>query len=162
MCDILLLDPNNFLWLVGVTNQGNLTTTQTGVQFALVNPILNDSNHIGWQISANTLGEIVSTETGPALTVPNMRMVAPNGLVYNMGVNTQGMMTTTLVPGQFGTSIPTPIDVSMSQWPDSIGVICPTCGNAIVSVRADFSCWCCACNMFVLPEDTTMLVVLEE
>lgn len=167
MCDLLIRYPvNNQLWLISTTDTGQLMTSPINVPFAIIDPSLIDSNNNAWELQADSLGRIVATNIGAPLTtsVSSATLVSePTSLVWNLAINASGMLTTTYGNFQPNRSIvPRPIDVAMSQWPDGTGVICPQCGGATVTVSADMSCWCCACNTFVNSEDTTIIIVLSE
>lgn len=167
MCDLLIRYPaNNQLWLVGCTDSGNITTTPVNIPFAINDPSVIDSGNNAWSLTADSVGRIVTTSIGVPLTTSvhsESLISAPSAFTYNLTINTAGLLGTTLA--QFPsnrTTVPRPVDIAMSQWPDSIGVTTPTFAGATVTVSADMSCWCCAIQSFVKPEDTTIIVYIDE
>lgn len=123
-----------------------------------------------WHLSADTQGRIVAdlvpNPVAPQVALPFFPIVSAGGFNWNISIDNNGILQSDLgspaTGGNFQDVIPYPLDVSMSRWPLSTGIFCTTCGNASVTVSGDLSCWCCACNSFVPPEDTNMIVVLEE
>lgn len=166
MCDLLIRYPvNDQLWLLGTTDGGNMTTAPVHIPFPILDPTLIDNNGDAWSLTANNLGEIVATNIGSPLTtsVNSATLIStPSNVFFTLTIDSNGLLHTAFSALHPATVVPRPHDVTMSQWPDSIGVTCPRCGGATVTVSADMSCWCCACNAFVLPEDTTILVILDE
>lgn len=151
---------------MGVDDQGRLSTTKQNFQVAhLTGPIMQGGVN-AWQLTADLLGRVVSTK----IKVPNILspldyipMSSPGGIPFKVVFrdNIQRLVTQG-TSGRLIDVIPLQPDVAMSRWPDSIGVSCPSCNNATISVSADLSCWCCVCSTFVIPEDTTITVILEE
>jgi hypothetical protein len=161
MCNIILRDPTNHFWQLGCTEQGLLTTTLTNITFPINDPMLLVSN-VAWTLTANAQGQIVSTKTTPSNIAQSFYVLnSPLNKTFKLTATLNGLLSTTFAPGQIE-PIPYPFDISMSRWPDSTPVICPRCSNASIKVSADMSCWCCACNSFVLPEDTNIIVILDE
>jgi hypothetical protein len=174
-CTPLLKDPKGHYWALGVGDQGNPTTVAFNepIQFQS-NPILTDTNgqSTNWQFSATTTGAIVATQIFSLPTIrkdnlPYIPLISPSGFAYIFTVTSQGNIQTTFLPlgliRYFPDVIPYIPNVTMSQYGNyNPSVTCPVCANAVIQVSADLSCWCCTCSCFVPPEDTTMLVVLDE
>ena len=164
MCNLLLSDPTNNIWSLGCNDVGALQTSLTAFTFAIQPPIFKDGAGKNWKLSATSVGRVVAAPTGPSqLAVSYGVLQTPSSFIYQLNINSFGELYTTLVSGVPPlTNIPTQANISMSRWPDTAGIICPRCNGATVSVSADLSCWCCTCSSFLDPEDTTVLVVLEE
>lgn len=165
-CQPVLQAPNNTLWQLGVTNGGLLTTTQIFATFKVLLPPVLGAGGTSWALSATNGGLIVSTRVLNPFRPPMqyIPMMAANNSRWLLTVTRNGLLVTTGTTLSFPESIPYPIDVTMSVFGDTCAnfVQCPTCNNAHVTVSGDLSCWCCACSSFVLPEDTTITVVLDE
>jgi hypothetical protein len=164
-CRPVLIAPNGTLWQLGVTDLGLLTTTQVFLTLKNVNnPILYNSIN-AWQLSVNNFGLLVTTAVSSALLgLQYLPILSPSGFAYIVTVQTFGLLQTATTPSLFPVFIPYPLDVTMSIFGTTCAnqVVSPPNGNAPVTVSADFSCWCCATSSFVLPEDTTITVVLDE
>lgn len=164
-CQPILQAPNGTLWQLGVTNGGLLTTTQVFLSLKYLQPPVLGAGGVAWQISATNGGLMVTTKVNPVrppmLYIP---MAAANNSRWLLTVTINGLLVTTSTTLALPESIPYPIDVTMSVFGDTCSnfVQCPVCNNAHVTVSGDLSCWCCACSSFVLPEDTTITVVLDE
>lgn len=166
MCSPLLRDPLNRLWQTQVLDQGNLTATLTNINSPYPkNPTLQVGSSF-WQLEITSKGSLTSTKVGkPNLTaLPYIPMTSLGGVNYKLTVlDPSGIIGVTTTGSVLPDFIPYSPDVSMSFWPTAnTGVFCTTCGNASVTVSADLSCWCCSCSTWVLPEDTNILVQLEE
>jgi hypothetical protein len=166
-CNPLLRDPLNRFWALGVLDNGQLTTTLTSIVPLFQNgPILTVNQQNNWQLSADIQGRIVSTNLNYQPTIqlnlPYIPLLSPSGFAWNLTITSFGLLETTATSSLFPEVIPYIPDVSMSIYGTKNEVFCPSCGNATVVVSADLSCWCCACSSFVLPEDTNIIVVLEE
>lgn len=166
MCDVLLKDPLNRLWQMSIDNQGLLLTTLLPNTMSQIDgPTIASDPTRQWHLSAELDGTIVSTFVPPTplrQILNYIPMKSPNGGTFKIQVDSSGLLLSTVTAVMLPDSIPYPFDVTMSRWPDSIGVTCPACANATVSVLGDLACWCCVCNAFVKPEDTTILVILDE
>jgi hypothetical protein len=169
-CAPLLKDPFNVLWQLGVTDDGTITITSLTFMVQLQRgPILKSIyGGVPWQLSVDAVGNIQVNIIHPEVIrqiSTYIPLVSPGGFVYNLQILDDGTLITTSSPSNIllPNLVPYIPDVSMSvynTWNNP--VICPRCGNANVVVSADLSCWCCACNSFVFPEDTTIIVVLDE
>jgi hypothetical protein len=170
-CIPLLRDPLNRFWALNVLDTGQLQTTLTAASPSTQNnPILIDANgnQTIWQVSINTSGQLLSTRLGqlPTLQPPltYLPLASVDNLYFKLTILPTGQLqtlsTSTLLPDV----IPYVPNVTMSVYgtPITAPVTCPTCNNAVVIVSADESCWCCTCSAFVLPENTTMIVILDE
>lgn len=165
-CTPLLKDPTNHYWALSVLDTGMLTTTAFNFPVkAQNNPILLDPNgKSNWQLSADATGRIISTQVGGGGVV-YIPLMSPRNLNYIVGIDASGLLFTSATTAILPDIIPYPIDVAMSVYGNGFlnpPVTCPNCGNASVTVSADESCWCCTCRSFVLPEDTTIIVILDE
>lgn len=166
MCNILLRDPANNLWQVSVLDQGNLTTSpSTLVSNDPKNPVLvNGTNN--WQLGISTHGSLNATLVTPASVkraLSYIPMTSSGGVNFSLKVHdATGVLGVSSTGSLLPDFIPYIPDVAMSRFPVSDGIYCYTCGNASVTVSADLSCWCCTCSNFVLPENTNIIVVLEE
>lgn len=166
-CLPILPDPSGGYWQLGVTDAGLLTTTQVfPVLKHIAGPYLKAGYNV-WQLTADTQGRIVDTLILPPTAqspLPYIPLISPGGFFYSLTLDTiQGLLLTnstgaTLLPDV----IPYIPDVTMSVWPASTPLVCFTCGNATVTASADLSLWCCSCSAFVPPDDTNILVVLDE
>lgn len=166
MCDVLLRDPINRLWQMSIDDQGLLLTTLLLTKLPQIDgPTIASDPTKQWKLSADLDGTIISTsvpQTPLRQILTYIPMRAPSGGTFKIQVDSTGSLLSTVTATMLPDSIPLPFDVTMSRWPDSIGVTCPACANATVSVLGDLACWCCVCNSFVKPDDTTILVILDE
>lgn len=197
MCNMLLRDPFNNLWQMGVQDDGTPTLDLTAINSPLPQgPILQGLATIqissgygvggygvggfggstatasvnNWHLAVDSFGaittDLVSAPTPPQIALPSFVLTSPSGFNWIVTSDSSGTLLTDpgspTTGGNFPDIIPTQNDITLSRWPLSTGIFCSTCGNAAVTVQADLSCWCCACNSFVPPEDTNMIVVLEE
>lgn len=170
-CNPLLRDPLGRFWALSVLDTGMLQTDLINAPFKFQsNPILND-NTTGqgmWQLSANTDGLIIATKVFslPTIRQENLAyipLLSPGGFAWNLTVTTDGFIQTISTNTLFPIIVPYIPNVTMTVFGNyNPSVICPVCNNAPVTVSADLSCWCCRCTSFVLPEDTTITVVLDE
>lgn len=162
MCNILIPDSLNRLWQLGCSDAGMLTTALTGFNFPVGTASLRDPQGNAWQLGVTVSG-IIRTSPITTGTFPLAFLVlnSPSGLRYKLTINSAGVLRD-LISDTAIDSLPTQVDVTMSSWPPTSGVICPRCNNANVTVMADMANWCCVCQDFVDPEDTTILVVLSE
>ena len=169
-CNPLLRDPNGNLWSLGVLDAGMLTTTPFTQSVKVQNnPILSEisGQRINWQLSANINGNIVTSRASnlPTIRRDNLSyipLLSPGGVSYILQARSGGFLQTVSTNTLFPDIIPYIPNVQMSIFGAPPVVTCPVCANAIVTVSGDLSCWCCECSAFVLPEDTTITVVLEE
>lgn len=137
-------------------------TTPTTISVPFNDPTLIDSNNVVWKITASTSGLIVAT-TGVTSdhAVPYLEIdSSPGNVTFSSVITSNGTLLMTPSPG-LQAAIPYPKNITMSRWPQSIGVIYIPLGVS-VAVSADMSNWCCSLQKFVKPEDTTILVVLDE
>ena len=163
MCNALLPAPNGTFFSLGVTAQGLLTTTLVTTQDPFIaGPTLVDGTNVFWQLTANNAGDIVSTKKASAPFALQYLSLHSGQAYWKLTTRADGLLVTNAITGVLGDFIPYPVDVTMSAWPENIGVICPKCGNASIHVSADLSNWCCECNMFINPEDTNVVVILDE
>src|SRR5581483_5269931 len=155
-CIPLIPSPNGQNWTLGITDNGELTTTPAR-QAGIPSPMKIASPSFSWLITADNNGAIVTTQfsldSSPFYWT--LRSL-PSFLRYAISADDLGELQTQLfnVAANISATVPYPQDVTMSRWPDTIGLICYSCGNATVSLSADMSCWCCSCNSFVDVEDT--------
>lgn len=165
MCNILLKDPvSNSLWQTSIDGVGALITTPQGFTVAHFQPPLLTGDGALWQIQVDGVGDITLGLGAPRLlpAIDYIVMSDPTGKPYKVFV-TGGVLATQALTTRPPDAIPHQIDTSMSNFPEGYnGVMCPSCHNASITVTADFGCWCCVCNTFVPPEDTTILVALDE
>lgn len=151
---------------MSIDDSGLLVTTLLPTMIPQIEgPTLASDPTKQWHLSAEVDGTIVSTSV-PATSLRQILnyvpMKSPSGGTFKIQVDGTGSLLSTVTPFMLPDSIPIPFDVTMSRWPDSIGVTCPALHDATVSVLGDLACWCCVCNAFVRPEDTTILVILDE
>ena len=197
MCNMLLRDPFNNLWQLGVQDDGTPTLDLTSIISPIPQgPIIQGYASVqvssgygvggygvggyggttastpinAWHLAVDAFGAITSdlvpTPVAPQIVLPSVLLTSPGGFNWVLTSDDSGTVQTDpgnpVMAGNFPDIIPGQIDITQSRWPLSTGIFCTTCGNASVTVQADLSCWCCACASFVPPEDTNMIVVLEE
>lgn len=163
MCNPLLKDPNGKLWALGVTDNGLLTTSSTTTKLAIFKGSTLIAGGAYWQLAVDLSGLLNTTSVAPTINgLPFIALTSPTGLTWQLTSDISGILSTTFSNTHVNDIVPMQPDVVMSAWPTDYGVVCVTCGNASVTVSADFSCWCCTCNSFVLPDDTNILVFLDE
>lgn len=167
MCNVILRDPQHNGWGLSVTDDGRLVTSPIGLTAAIgVGPTLETALNNVWLLSVDNIGRILANPYNPPTIqrTPNyIPVVSSGGVSYKVVMlEPYGNLGTIPTSGTLPDFIPYIPDVSMSHWPDSIGVICAKCNNATVTVSADLSCWCCSCNSFIEPSDTNILVILDE
>lgn len=187
MCQTLVLqDPLTYLWNVTATDDGLLVTTKGSKSFSRTNPYLQTAggsegysgggfsgggygfggggNRL-FQLNIDSDGLLYTTQViNPTATINfKLPILSPQGFVYSVSVFSNGTLLTTYDPtAQVFDTVPMPFDVRMSIYGTGDQLICFTCNNAVVDARADLGLWCCACQAFVLPEDTNLLVLLDE
>lgn len=186
MCQTLVLqDPLSYLWNVTATDDGLLITNKGAKSFPRVNPYFNAASggfgdghwgDVGWgdgsgtglfQLNVDTDGLLYTDVKSilPSGQIANLKIpvLSAQAFVYSISVQSDGTLTTTYDPSAtVFDSVPMPYDVLMSIYGTGDTLICSTCNNAVVDARADLGLWCCACQAFVLPEDTNLLVILDE
>lgn len=161
MCNVLLPDPNKNLWQLSVQDDGTIATTLTALNIPVNAPVLQGTN-FQWALSAGTDGSLVASPAAVPSALSYIPLISPAGNVFKLVIDSGNLATVASSVLGAPEFIPRPQDVTMSQWPVSIGVTCPKCANAAITVGGDLSCWCCVCSSFVDANDTTILVVLEE
>lgn len=166
-CSPALRDPNGIFWALGVEDDGTISITSISLNSQIINgPILvSAGNRSQWQLSLDGIDSIVTTLITPQTiqrAMDYIPLVSSGGFVWLMGVDDDGSLTTTSSNTLPPDIIPYIPDVSMSVFGMPPTVTCPMCGNATITVSADLSCWCCTCSSFILPEDTTITVILSE
>ena len=170
-CSPLLRDPSNRLWAMGVTDFGGLTLTFVPFNVLVQsNPILSDTHgqQSMWQLSASIYGNIIATRifSLPTIRQDNLAYIplaSPSGFNFKTTILPSGQLQSTSTSILFPDIIPYIPDVTMSIFGQyQPPVTCPVCNNALITVSGDMSCWCCTCSSFILPEDTTITVVLSE
>lgn len=164
MCLGLLADPSNLAWSIAVTDQGQMQTIRV-FKYSPASPVPQiRSTSTTWNLSIDSQGRLVATATSANPSAPNSVVLtsAPSGTIWTVTITDAGFIN--FQQGGFGGNDPVPglKDVSMSNFPRTAGVTCAACGNATVTVMADFRCWCCTCNQFVDPNDTNIVVILDE
>lgn len=165
MCTIYFKDTTNTAWLGSIDDFGDITSTkQTGVKLAhYTSPVMVDVvDGTTWAVNIDTFGDFVLQPGKGQFPLDYLIMTNSSGKPYKVFVSRGGLQTQ-LMTTRLLDEIPTPLDVTMSRWPEGFnGLICPNCNNASVTAQADFSLWCCSCNTFVPPEDTIIEVALSE
>jgi hypothetical protein len=162
-CAPLLKDPAGNFWQLGVTDNGSLTTTEISIPIITQSGPVISLNGVNWQLSAGISGDIIATAISSGqLGVPYLPLISPSNLFWNVTITPNGSLQTTSTSTLSPEIIPHANDVSMSVYGTKDMVICTSCGNSTVTVSADLSCWCCSCNTFVKPEDTNIIVILDE
>lgn len=187
MClSLVVQDPTLRLWNVGVSDDGLLNTLSGAKTAQRNNPVYRVPGSGGFgvggfgqggfgagsgpdvffQLSADTSGLLLTTKLTPgAQIVPVLSSLirSLHGFKYKLQVSATGLLSTTYAPNDvFFDTVPMPPDVTMSLYGTGDLLICALCNNAVTDARADLGLWCCACQAFVLPEDTNLLVLLDE
>lgn len=165
-CNPLLRDPFGVFWALGITNNGSLTITKSFLATnRQVNPIIGPDILNAFQLSVTANEHIQSAKVvPPTIQAPQayIPLLSPAGGAFQLIVDKQGDLITLPTDTLLVDIIPYVPDVAMSVYGNTPGLICFTCGNASVTASADLSLWCCSCNSFVLPEDTSVIVILDE
>jgi len=165
-CTPLLEDPFGVFWALSVDDDGELTITSTTVKPIRQSPPTLSVGNSAWALSVDATESIQVTQVptpGFAL-LPYIPLNSLGNIPWKLTVDPDGTLRTTstgstLLPD----IIPYPIDVTMSIYGNTPQLLfCTTCANASVTASADLSLWCCSCSTFVLPEDTNILVVIDE
>lgn len=170
-CNPLLRDQLGRFWALGVGDDGSLTITLTSIQVNHQQGPFLGSGHDIWQLSvdASSLGNEgiqLTKATPPTIlgTLTYIPLVSSVGGAWALTVSS-GDLLVTATDFLFPDIIPRQPDVTMSIYGNAFPLtplICTTCGNASVTASADLSLWCCTCSSFVPPEDTNIIVVLDE
>lgn len=96
-----LQDANGIQWLVGVTNAGQLTTTNNGLGSGQT-IILTDSvsNTTSWKLGV-TIGGLLTTTTNTFSSANPLfvQLLSANSFSWVMGVTSAGQLTTSTAPG---------------------------------------------------------------
>lgn len=171
-CNPLLKDTRGRFWALGIQDDGALTITLTNILVAhQQGPYLGYGNNV-WQLSVDdsVLGDeaIAYTKVTPPTILGTLLYIplrSPIGGAWALTISPDGDLQQTPTDYLFPDIIPYQPDVTMSIYgnaPPLTPLICNTCGNASVTASADLSLWCCTCSTFVPPEDTNIIVVLDE
>lgn len=108
---------------------------------------------------------VVSVQVAPPIrALAYIPLRSPIGGAWAFSISSDGDVLVTATDYLFPDIIPYPPDVTMSRYGaiPFLPLLCATCGNASVTASADLSLWCCTCSSFVPPEDTNILVVIDE
>lgn len=165
-----LRDTTNRFWSMSSNLDGTLKiVTLDGLALRdFENPVIKASNEDAYyQLSVAADGTLVTdTITGPATNraIDYFPFVSQDdsGLTYfKLRVRQGGLLrlyeTENLLPDSF----PHPSNVSYSSL-GGTRLIHTSCALQAIIVLADLGLWCRACNKFVLPENSNIIVVLEE
>lgn len=162
-----LRDPNNVLWSMTTNVDGSINiVTLDGVTITdFANPVLKASNEDAYyRLSVASDGALVTTsitgeETNRAIDY--FPFVSTDGTYFKLRARLGGELrlyeTETLLPDSF----PSPRNVAYS----SLGgprLVHTGCGLSSIIALGDFALWCRSCNKFVLPENSNIIVVLDE
>jgi hypothetical protein len=173
-CNPLLKgSPNGTLWALGIDDDGELTLTQ--VSFTVnhhAGPILGELGNT-WQLSMDDSEPgnefmVVTRVNPPTILGPltYIPLLSPIGGAWKLVIaDTDGTLQTVSTSLLLPDILPRQPDVTMSIYgnaPPLIPLICNTCGNASVTASADLSLWCCTCSSYIFPEDSNVVVVLDE
>lgn len=171
-CVPLLRGINGSFWILNIDSTGELVFTSTDIPIAhYQGPLLSTTNGKDvWQLSIDDTvpGQediIVTKVTPPTIqpALPYIPFVSPVGGAWKLTVDPDGSLQTNTTDALLPGVIPYIPDVTMSVYGNNNPpLICTNCGNASVTASADLSLWCCSCNTFVPPEDTNIIVVLDE
>lgn len=166
-CTPLLRDEVGVLWGLSISDNGNPTITKTSLAVGhFGNPIVGSDPKNAWQLSVFRGSIIAQKITPPTILNPlyYVPLVSPGRLPWSLTTDKDGnILTTQTAAGLLPDVIPYPPDVVMSIYGNSPALLfCSTCGNASVTASADLSLWCCSCSAFVTPEDTNIVIVLDE
>lgn len=160
--------PTNNFWAMSVDDVGDLTLTSVNFVPSRHNPPVLNVADKAFRLDVDETEAIVVRQIVPG-TVPvsfdYIPLNSPNFLPYKLTVDQSGELTITQTAALLPDMIPYPDDVRMSVYGDApplTPLICISCGNASVTASADLSLWCCTCSSFVTPEDTNIIVVLDE
>ncbi len=161
------VDSNGILWAITVNTDGSLSTQFTGGT-ASPTVVIADTTLLGtnWQLGVATDGSIQVTLTpGPVSTA--LVLLDQTGSAWTVGVDSGTVFTTALgiivppPPPPGPCVVPMPPNVLESLFGTGALLIHTPTGFP-VTVRADFSCFVCNLNAFVPPEQTNMLLILDE
>lgn len=91
---IELRSPNGTIYLLGIDDDGALTTTQTTDTTFLTTLVLVDANARSWTIGVDNDGALNPVLSGSTPSTPPV-LSSVNGLQYQVGIATDGALTTT-------------------------------------------------------------------
>lgn len=159
---VIIADPEGNNWLLGVLNDGRLTTASVPGPATSPVPVFTDGTN-NWQLGiADALvafGQPTTTLTGAAANGP-WQFSSPDGANWTLSVSSDG--SGRLTTSKFVCVVPYPADVTESQFGLKPGqLVCFDCNSTLLTVSADYSIWCCDCQAFILPEKTNEFVLLE-
>lgn len=165
-CNPLLRDTQNQFWALGIDDNGELTLDLSSTPINHhEGPLLGTRPNV-WKLSIDANQDIQVDKVTPSTilgTLPYIPLRSPIGGAWALTVDENGNLQVDPTDYLYPDIIPYQPDVSMSLYGDMPPMlICTTCGNASVTASADLSLWCCTCSSFVLPEDTNIIVVLDE
>ena len=164
MCIPLIKDPIGGWWAIGFLPNGQVTQSRVSSPSISGPPTLhiNSPSHT-WNLTVDMFGRLVKTQVSADAQAPTQLIgVDTIGRGHALTVLDDGQTQSVFGIAPLRENIPQYLDITQSSWPVTAGVVCTVCGNASVNVRADFGCWCCTCNRFVDPDDTTIIIVLDE
>lgn len=162
MCNITFHDDLNRVWALAITLDGAISTTfVTNLHNANPNPILL-SNGNYWLISPGEDGNLHADTVAPSISaVTEIGLRDLSGNPYQLGVTDAGELKVS--PGGIAPidDLPSLPDVKMHQIP-APGLVCYSEGNAPGAIRSDYAIWCCTTQRFVTPENSNMVVFIDE
>jgi hypothetical protein len=171
---IVMSDSGGNQWLLGVADDGALTTTATSGMSVSI-PILADvAYQFSWTLGVTTLGQLTTTQGGIALLSQNTNLLlgSPNNFYYYMAIAVGGIPQTTFTnipaltpivvgelfngdllamypkasqPGGIGTPVTDPVQTVTEQN----GRFRPGCGHSIMSYDCIMSSVNCTPTMVI-------------
>lgn len=168
MCRITLKDPNNNYWQITATSEGEIETISidnTRLK-EFVDPVMKVFKGDGYfKLTANTDGTIQSQSTSgrDALTaISYIPFTTQDGIFVKLRIKGDGTFRMFETEDLLPDSIPSPNNVAISNYGTGSKLVHTNCGLGSITARADLGLWCCSCNEFVLPENTNVIVILDE
>jgi hypothetical protein len=155
-------DPLSRFWILGVDDFGTFNLSLTTAIFPFfTTPILN-SPSFSWQISALTNGTLTATRVSGTVAPSGFTLASPRQNDWTLSIDDNGNIASTFAGIGVVGVVPYPVNISMSQWPQSIGLTSTLTGSSPLTVGADFSIWSCLLNKFINEDTTNIVVVLDE
>ena len=163
-CTPLLRDPFNAYWALSTDDDGDLTITKVQIVPYRQNPPALQIGYAAWQLAVDATEAITVTKVANPgqIKFPYIPLNSPGGIPWKLTVTQEGELQTTATSTLLPDVIPLPSDITMSVYGTDDLLFCNSCGNASVTALADLGLWCCSCSSYVLPEDTNIIVVLDE
>jgi hypothetical protein len=159
--NLILQDPIGRFWVTNAADDGVLLTVLSALVLTNYAAPVIQSPSFYWRLSTGLDGAVVATPVSPTGASASYLLTSFTSRLFTLTIGDDGVLVTTSAGLGSATSVPYPIDVSMSTWPP-LGLTSSLSGATPLTVSADFSIWSCTLNRFINEDTTNIIVVLDE